>query len=157
MTKQWEHKGFRYLLLLLLTVVCLLTGGKRVLAATDISLQGEDEMEMGSSQTVTLSNLPENAACTWVSNREEVLTVSANGESATLNAVGVGGATIKVKIEADGVSYGTVSLSVTVRPATPTLKKGDGDGAGLDQGDLECGRGRRGLPDLPDEGRGLFL
>ncbi|MCD8010000.1 MAG: fibronectin type III domain-containing protein [Lachnospiraceae bacterium] len=126
MTKQWENKGLRYLLLLLLTVVCLLAGGKRVLAATELSLQGEEEMAVGSSQTVTLTNLPddlpEGYTCTWTSNRETVLKVSESGESATLKAVGVGGATAKVTIKADGVTYGSASLSVTVRPATPTLK-----------------------------------
>ncbi|MCD8077055.1 MAG: fibronectin type III domain-containing protein [Lachnospiraceae bacterium] len=133
MNHQGNEKGLRCLLLLLLTVVCLLTGGKTVQAAGEMSMQGETSMYVGGTQTVSLSgapeDLPEGTDFVWTSSNEKAVTVTGNEETATLQAVGVGKATITASVTVNETSY---SASLTVSTSLSTVKLGKATAAGLD-------------------------
>ena len=103
---------------------CTVTVSKKIVSVTSITLNKTSlTLEIGETETLTASVLPENATnkeVTWTSNNESVATVSSTG---VVTAVSPGAATITVTT-ADGGK--TATCSVTVQQ--PTFNGGDIEG-----------------------------
>lgn len=130
--------GIVFVMLFLSFILIACRGGKKNVPATSIELsEGELEMVVGDTETVTATVLPENATdktVTWTTSDEDVATVN-NG---TITAVGAGEATITA-------TCGSVSAHVEVtvvepEPETYTVEFDEKGGSKVDDQVVTAGQ-----------------
>ncbi|MEL6560242.1 MAG: Ig-like domain-containing protein [Bacteroidota bacterium] len=92
---------------------------------SDITVMGDDEMIIGTSQTLTATILPENAtdnSITWSSSDDNIATVDETGQ---VSAVSAGMVTITATANDDSGQSGTISIQISPILITSITISGD--------------------------------